>query len=85
LRAAVTELELLCLQMELIGVDGPLAREAGKLAERHRLRGYDAVHLASALVIGGSGPIVATWDRALAAAASACGCTTVPAQQLSRG
>ncbi|HWP99488.1 MAG TPA: type II toxin-antitoxin system VapC family toxin [Vicinamibacterales bacterium] len=30
-----------------IGVSARLCREAGELAERYRLRGYDAVHLAS--------------------------------------
>jgi predicted nucleic acid-binding protein len=32
-----------------IDVDEPLVREAGGLAELHGLRGYDAIHLASAL------------------------------------
>jgi uncharacterized protein len=30
-------------------VSGSLARNAGELAERHRLRGFDAIHLASYL------------------------------------
>jgi predicted nucleic acid-binding protein len=34
-----------------LDVAEPLAREAGQLAERHRLRGFDAVHLASYLTI----------------------------------
>jgi hypothetical protein len=29
----------------------PLARRAGDLAERHRLRGFDALHLASYLTV----------------------------------
>ena len=32
--------------MLLIGVDWSLALHAGKIAEDHALRGYDAVHLA---------------------------------------
>jgi len=40
-------------------------RRAGDLAERHALRGADAVHLASALVVDASGLIVAVWDRRL--------------------
>ena len=34
-----------------LDVSGPLARSAGDLAERHRLRGFDALHLASYLAI----------------------------------
>jgi predicted nucleic acid-binding protein len=30
-----------------IGVTAPLCREAGELAERYRLRGFDSIHLAS--------------------------------------
>jgi hypothetical protein len=32
-------------------VTEPLARQAGDLAERHRLRGFDALHLASYLTV----------------------------------
>lgn len=32
-------------------VGEPLARRAGELAERHRLRGFDALHLASFLTV----------------------------------
>jgi uncharacterized protein len=53
-------------------------RHAGHLAERHELRGYDAVHLASALdVIAGEEPLV-TWDTALADAARLEGLSVVP-------
>ena len=34
-----------------LDVSGPLARSAGELAERHRLRGFDALHLASYFAI----------------------------------
>ena len=37
----------------VIGVDDPLARLAGELAETYGLRGYDAVHLASTISIEG--------------------------------
>ncbi|HEX4804396.1 MAG TPA: hypothetical protein VFU94_00725 [Conexibacter sp.] len=44
------------------------------------LRGYDAVHLASALAIDAPGElIVATWDEELAAAVVAEGRMVVPA------
>lgn len=37
--------------MLMIGVDWPLARHAGELAEHHGLHGFDAVHLATALAV----------------------------------
>jgi len=68
--------------MRIIALDEDLARHAGDLAERHALRGYDAVHLASALAIDVPGELViATWDGELAAAAVAEGRMVVPAQQ----
>ena len=52
-----------------------LCREAGLLAERHRLRGFDSIHLASFLEIlrGGSDGIVefSSFDTALNRAAAA--------------
>lgn len=75
LRQAVDELDALYGELSVIGVDDALARDAGALAERHRLRGYDAVHLASALSVSDAGLVVATWDRDLADAALACGRT----------
>jgi uncharacterized protein len=81
LRAAVEEIEKLYGGMQAIALDDPLARAAGDLAERYALRGYDAVHLASALAIDAPGElIVATWDAELAAAAVAEGRMVVPAQ-----
>ena len=41
---------------------------AGDLAEEHALRGYDAVHLASALALETPGLILVTWDDDLARA-----------------
>jgi len=69
----------LCRELVVIGLDDTLARAAGDLAERHALRGYDAVHLASALAIGDPGLVIATWDRDLASAALAQTHTVVPA------
>jgi uncharacterized protein len=58
-------------------VDEQLAREAGDLAERFALRGYDAVHLASALSLGGPITLV-TWDADLRNAAAQTGCALAP-------
>jgi hypothetical protein len=46
-----------------------LADAAGDVAERFDLRAYDAVHLASAMVVDDGSIVVVTWDRAPASAA----------------
>jgi predicted nucleic acid-binding protein len=58
-------------------VDAQLARDAGELAERLALRGYDAVHLARA--ISADGPVtLVTWDADLRSAAEQNGCAIAP-------
>lgn len=80
-RDVVTTIDELHDELRVIALDDPLARAAGDLAERHALRGYDAVHLASALAIDVPGElVVATWDGELAAATIAEGRMVVPAQ-----
>jgi predicted nucleic acid-binding protein len=69
----------LCGQLRVIGVDAQLVQAAGDLAERHGLRGYDAVHFASALAIGEPELVIATWDHDLQAVAVARG-YVVPAR-----
>jgi predicted nucleic acid-binding protein len=71
------ELESLQSELALVGIDGQLARTAGELAEAHRLRGYDAVHLASALALGTDVTLV-TWDQDLKRAAAQRGCAVTP-------
>jgi predicted nucleic acid-binding protein len=54
-------------------VSGSLVRRAAELAEAPRLRGYDAIHLASALLLAdrlGGETIFASWDDVLDAAAA---------------
>jgi uncharacterized protein len=80
LRSAARSIDELCGQLDVIGLDATLARAAGELAERHALRGYDAVHLASAIAIEAPDLVMATWDRDLAAA-TAQHRTVVPAQK----
>lgn len=75
----MSSIEELCRELDVIGLDAALTRSAGDLAERHALRGYDAVHLASAIAIEDPDLVVATWDRDLAAAVAARGRTVVPA------
>jgi predicted nucleic acid-binding protein len=63
------------LQKDLItvGVDSDLARRAGQHAEDLDLRGYDAVHLATALELGDEEVVLVTWDRDLARATEQVG------------
>ncbi len=60
-------------------VTNEIVRLAGDLAEREALRGYDAVHLATALRIGAADDIVVvTWDRPLSSAALRHGAAVAP-------
>jgi predicted nucleic acid-binding protein len=70
-RSAVEMLDDLWSQLFVVAVDDGLVLEASELAERHGLRGYDAVHLAAALRAGAS--VVSSADRALCEAARAEG------------
>ena len=79
LRQAVADLDGAMASVERIGIDETLAREAGHLAEQHSLRGYDAVHLATALSVEDQTLVVVTWDRYLARAALRCGRSVAPA------
>ena len=60
----------------MIELDAPLAQSAGGLVEAHGLRAGDAVQLAAALVSGAR--VLATWDVALARAATEAGFAVAP-------
>jgi predicted nucleic acid-binding protein len=76
---AVAELAALNAELVIVSVDEALARRAGELADERALRGYDAVHLASALALGPGETILATWDRDLSSAAVDAGLAAAPA------
>jgi len=76
---AVAELDALNAELVIVGVDEALAQRAGELADERALRGYDAVHLASALALGPGETIVVTWDRDLNDAAVGAGIAVAPA------
>lgn len=78
LRRAVGRIDELYAEVEVIGLDPDLAHDAGDLAEAHGLRGYDAVHLATAMSIDGADLVLATWDGDLAHAAIAAGRSVAP-------
>ena len=79
LRRAVTDLDAAVASVRRIGVDEALAREAGRLAQEHALRGYDAVHLATALSVEDPALVIVTWDGELARAALRRGRSVAPA------
>jgi len=79
LRSAVHAIDELYAELRVIGIDGALAQFAGELTELHGLRGYDAVHLASAISVEDAGLVAVTWDRDLADAMVACGHAVAPA------
>ena len=65
----------------VVGLTEEAVRAAGDLAEKHGLRGFDAIHLASAASIasatGGAGVLFCTADQKLRAAATAEGLKAV--------
>lgn len=79
-RRAVADFDASCSELYLVGIDEPLCRHAGALADELGLRGYDGVHLASALALG-EDTIVVTWDNALARAALSIGCPVAGASR----
>lgn len=72
-RKALADFEELYADLATIGVDQELAVRAGEYAEDLGLRGYDAVHLATAHELGDDEVVVVTWDRDLAAATERAG------------
>ena len=60
-------------ELVTVGVDEELARNAGEHAEHLGLRGYDAVHLTTALELGDEEVVLVTWDRDLATVAARVG------------
>jgi predicted nucleic acid-binding protein len=76
---AKRSLEGLWRQLRVVEVSPEVAADAGELAESHALRGYDAVHLASALAVLDDELLMVTWDDDLATAARREGLTVAPA------
>ena len=70
-RAAIEGLDVLWSQVSVVEIDEDLMHLAGDLATEHSLRGYDAVHLAAAHVVGAD--VLSSADRRLCAAASSSG------------
>lgn len=56
-----------------------IASDASAMARRLVLGGADAVHLATAMTLADTDPVLVTWDRRLAAAALDVGLAVAPA------
>jgi predicted nucleic acid-binding protein len=76
LRTAVEDFETLHRQLDMVEVTESLVRDAGSLAEQFSLRGYDAVHLASARLVHDPDTVLAAGDKNLLEAAQALGIAT---------
>jgi hypothetical protein len=76
LRTAVDGFEALHEQLDLVEITQSLVGEAGALAEQFGLRGYDAIHLASARLVNDPEVVLAAGDQSLLGAAKAAGMAT---------
>ena len=70
---AEDDLDAIALQISYLEITAELAVSAGDLAQTHGLRGYDAVHLASAALVNDDELVLVTGDRDLGQAARAIG------------
>jgi hypothetical protein len=77
LGGARQELEARWRKIDVVDFDPLVADVAGLAAEQHRLRGSDAIHLASAAVLG-SGVTMLTLDASLRRASLAVGLDVAP-------
>lgn len=66
-------------QLQIAEVDQLTVERAAHLAQRFALRGYDAVHVASAEVVNGDGVLAASADRRLLEAWRELGVSTYDA------
>lgn len=66
--AARERLDSIWFELERVSVTEDCIRRAGSLSDTRGLRGFDALHLASALVLGDNTAFL-TWDTRLADAA----------------
>jgi predicted nucleic acid-binding protein len=73
---ALADFEARSTELIWIDIDERLARLAGEQAEAHGLRGYDSVHLATALELHDEMAMV-TWDADLRRAAESAGFAVV--------
>jgi predicted nucleic acid-binding protein len=80
-RAGLRALDTLWAELDVVEVDEPLIVEAAGLADRHQLRGYDAVHCAAVLQLADDDLVAAAGDRELLRAWSLIGAATYDTNQ----
>jgi predicted nucleic acid-binding protein len=73
LAEAVKDLDSIAKEINYLEITADIAESAGVLAEAHALRGYDAVHLASAALAHDDDFVFVTSDHDLGSAARAIG------------
>lgn len=78
-RRARSELDDYWAEVDVVELTGAVASAAAELTAEHVLGGADAVHLASALTLADTGPVVVAWDARLRAAALDAGLRVAPA------
>jgi predicted nucleic acid-binding protein len=76
-RKAVAEFEQMGEELIAVSVDEKLTRAAGDLASNLDLRGYDAVHLATALSLAEHDVALVSWDQDLCRAAISAGLAVI--------
>jgi hypothetical protein len=64
--------------LEVVAIDDGLIESAAHIADIHRLRALDALHLAAAQRVGIDGLVFCCWDRELRRAAHRTGLATAP-------
>lgn len=79
LEDAKRKLNRLWTQTQVIDFDEAVAVSGGNVAEAFALRGYDAVHLATAMTLQDESLLVVTWDADLRKAAGDAGLRVAPA------
>ncbi|GAB3051452.1 hypothetical protein GCM10027053_08650 [Intrasporangium mesophilum] len=77
LRLAVARLERIVESIDLISVTSDLGRSAAAMSLRFGLRGFDAVHVATSLLITGGEVIGVSGDRSMVKAWRQLGLSTV--------
>lgn len=77
LAPARRRIEALWAAIDRIELTEAIARRAGDLAERYRLRAYDAVHLASVEQVADTDAVLVSADDELVEAARTMGLTTI--------
>jgi predicted nucleic acid-binding protein len=82
-RGSLRTLDALWAEIAAAEVDDQLVRDAAELARRHNLRGYGAVHCASARQLAADDLVAAAGDRQLLQAWLAIGVDTYDTNQLS--